>query len=582
MGLRVRLIAALTVVALVPPLVLAWRAGPILTGLRRDMSRTIRAHSAAVVNEWFASRTDATVEAVTAWVRTLDDMERSTERLLEPPRDRGLTRRQERALVDLRETAEAAGLDGGHVALVTLPGAPGTTTLAGWSSGGRDAEARPEPTPPGVARWSFTDGEGSLTARSSADWTTSSRPGAALRLTGEIVHDVSHVSERLSSAVSAKVTVSRWLPGRVYDDPSLLVVDDRGRAGEIGASRPGGALVAVVDVDLSAVGREETRQLTLALLAALLAGLAGAVALALVSAQLLAGPLRRLTDSVSRVADGEPAAGAMPSGPGEVGRLASAVDRMLAALQREHGRRLDAERRAAWRDIAQRVAHEVRNPLSPIRLAVDNLKRARAREPTRLAESVDVEADAILQEVRRLDRLVREFSEFARLPAPAPRPARLGDVVRAAVRGQIPDAERISCLVEVDPRLEEPIPFDEDLIAQAVANLARNAVQAIGDGPGRIRGEVRAEEWNDEAGNARRGAAITIQDDGPGMPEDLCETIFEPYVTGRGEAGTGLGLAIARRIVLDHGGAISAENVSGSGARFTIRLPIDGRFLGRD
>ncbi|MDH3285553.1 MAG: hypothetical protein OEQ13_12505, partial [Acidobacteriota bacterium] len=504
MGLRIRLIAALLAVAIVPPLILAWRAGPILAGFRQDISGTIRVGAREIVDEWFTAHADIATDAVSGWTDALSGLRRSPERLLDGKRASGLTRRQERAIEGIQAASVLSGLDAGSVFWV--PSSPPDATmkpLHAWPTSQDSPDNTEMRVPPGATSWFWSDADDSLHVVSARGWGVPERPDASLLLTGEIHHPLSHVAERLAIAVSAPVTISRWLPGRDYGDAALFAVDEDGRVHDLDAVPTERAIVAVVDVDLSAVGREETRQLRAALLWALLAGMAVAVAFALISAQLLALPIRRLTAAVSLVADGEPALGSMPAGPGEAGRLASAVDRMLAALRREHGRRIDAERRAAWRDIARRVAHEVRNPLSPIRLAVDNLKRAKARHPERLADDLDTEADAILQEVRRLDRLVREFSEFARLPSPEPRPVSPGELVHAAMRGQIPDAERISCEIEIDPEADRPIPLDRDLMSQAVANLTRNAVEAIGDRPGRIRAELRAVGRSDVAGAAR-------------------------------------------------------------------------------
>jgi nitrogen fixation/metabolism regulation signal transduction histidine kinase len=244
---------------------------------------------------------------------------------------------------------------------------------------------------------------------------------------------------------------------------------------------------------------------------------------------------------------------------------------MLASLSAEHERRLTAERRGAWRDVARRVAHEVRNPLSPIRLAVDNLRRARVRDASVLEQALDVELSAIETEVARLDRLVSEFSEFARMPQPLRTPMTLGEVVETAIRGQVTEPARIEVRIEPGGGLDETILGDRDLLGQAIANLARNAVEAFGGETGTIRARARREEGSSGASSV----VLEIEDDGPGIDESIGDTLFEPDVSGRG--GAGLGLTITRRVIAEHFGTIAVVSPPDGGTRFVITLPADGR-----
>ncbi len=220
-----------------------------------------------------------------------------------------------------------------------------------------------------------------------------------------------------------------------------------------------------------------------------------------------------------------------------------------------------AEKRAAWQEVARRMAHEVKNPLTPIQLTAQRLLR-RAREDRLDADTVRGGAETILGEVASLARLVDSFSRFAKLPAPNFAPCDAGDLVRHVASLYGPNHPKIAWRVEI-PDGPLPATWDADLVKAALINLVDNAVGALEgreDGTAALRLESRNGDY-----------LLLVEDDGPGVPEEARGRLFEPYFSTK-RKGTGLGLAIVRRTAEDHGGEISYEPLN-PGSRFVMRLP---------
>ena len=231
--------------------------------------------------------------------------------------------------------------------------------------------------------------------------------------------------------------------------------------------------------------------------------------------------------------------------------LRTALREMAEALERARSRELEAERLRAFRETARRIAHEMRNPLTPIRLAVSQLARSAAPGQR---EAIDV----LTAESGRLEQLAREFTEFGRLPEGPAAPVDLGELLQELARTTLPPAmEARLALDPATPVLEGHY----DPLRRAFSNILRNAVEACG-GTGRI--EIAAAPENG-------GARIEIRDHGPGIPPELEGRIFDPYCTGK-EGGTGLGLALAKQTVELHRGTIDVEPTPGGGATFVVRL----------
>lgn len=234
-------------------------------------------------------------------------------------------------------------------------------------------------------------------------------------------------------------------------------------------------------------------------------------------------------------------------------------------------RLINAQRQLAWRDVARRIAHEIRNPLTPIMLSTERLKR-------RYSDKIDDTdgvfqrcLDTIMRQVSDIGRMVQEFSDFARMPKPT---AAIFDLIETiedvcfAQRVVNPDFE-ITVSHGVD-RIE--FSGDQRLLGQAIGNIVRNAAEALSERPAEdeITGQI-----NVSVEQRAENVEVTVIDNGPGFPEDVKERLLEPYVTAK-EGGTGLGLAIVDRIIMDHGGTINLQSRSDGqqGAVVTVTLPI--------
>ena len=225
---------------------------------------------------------------------------------------------------------------------------------------------------------------------------------------------------------------------------------------------------------------------------------------------------------------------------------------------------LKAQRLAAWREVAQRIAHEIKNPLTPIQLSAERLRRRlasdRSPEEKRLLEEA---TGTIIQEVDGLRQLVDEFSRFARMPALTPKPTDLARLLEGVVVLYRESHPSLAIRSVFSPDLP-PIEVDPDQIKRAVLNLVDNAVEAVG-GTGEV---VVQTEWLPEAHRAR----IVVADDGPGIAADDRDRLFVPYFSTKA-TGMGLGLPIVHQIVSDHGGTIRVEDNIPHGSRFVIELP---------
>ena len=232
-----------------------------------------------------------------------------------------------------------------------------------------------------------------------------------------------------------------------------------------------------------------------------------------------------------------------------------------------------AQRKAAWSDVARRIAHEIKNPLTPIQLSAERLKRRFLREITSDPETFSQCADTIVRQVGDIGRMVDEFSAFARMPNPQIQAQDLGRIVREALILQKTAHPDINFAVEL-PERGPIVPCDRRLIGQALTNLLQNAADGIGmlplnpGPPDRLRGTIWVRVRSDE-----HEAAVSVADDGIGLPNADRLRLMEPYVTHKPK-GTGLGLAIVKKIMEDHGGAVTLDDPAhGTGAIATLILP---------
>jgi two-component system nitrogen regulation sensor histidine kinase NtrY len=254
--------------------------------------------------------------------------------------------------------------------------------------------------------------------------------------------------------------------------------------------------------------------------------------------------------------------GALAAAAVGVAEVVRAFNAMTQDLAAGRAKLAQAERVAAWREVARRLAHEIKNPLTPIAMSVETLRDAHAKGRQDFPEIFDEGTQAIGEEVRRLKRIVDEFSRFARLPAPERAPVPAEELV-GAVLALFPSPP---AGVEVEREVEAALPpvlADRDQVLQVLLNLVRNALDAMPSG-GTLGVAAR------RAGGA---VAFEVRDTGPGIAAEDLERVFEPYFTTK-EGGTGLGLAIARRIAEEHGGALEVESSAGRGATFRLTLPV--------
>ena len=275
-------------------------------------------------------------------------------------------------------------------------------------------------------------------------------------------------------------------------------------------------------------------------------------------------PINQLAAGAAEIASGNLEQQVAIQSRDEIGGLADVFNQMAAALKTSLGRRVAAERRAAWGDAARWLVHEIKNPLFPIRLSIENLQRAyrgRNAQSTKFEEIFVQCTDIVIEEVERQQRLVDEFNQFARMPPPKRELSDLNQIVQNVVNRYAESVEDIQ--IEESLALNLPsLSLDSEQITQALGNLINNAIEAMPDG-GTL--NVSTELVNEAK------IRIQIQDTGIGMSPEILAQIFEPYYTTK-DKGTGLGMAIVQRIVTDHDGEIFVESEAGIGTTVWIEL----------
>ena len=245
----------------------------------------------------------------------------------------------------------------------------------------------------------------------------------------------------------------------------------------------------------------------------------------------------------------------------EVGVLIESFNQMAQDLVENRRKRLEAEQIAAWREIARRLAHEIKNPLTPIQLAVQQMRDKYAGDDPEYQRFVTDCTEIVTEEVTTLRSLVQEFANFARMPSLSLSPSDLNESLRRVVR-LYPDARIHLDLADNQPLLE----LDEEQMRRVLINLIENGIDASGKN-----GQITIRTHRDG-----ETAILSVIDSGPGVPIEDRARIFQPYVSTK-ESGMGLGLAVVRSIIEDHGGHISVTDAPTGGARFDIQFPIPER-----
>lgn len=222
------------------------------------------------------------------------------------------------------------------------------------------------------------------------------------------------------------------------------------------------------------------------------------------------------------------------------------------------------ERLSTWREVARRIAHEIKNPLTPIQLSAERIWRRWRDRIVEDREVFDECVQTIVKQVKALKRMINEFSQFARMPDVSPRLDDLNEVVKESVVLFREAHPRVEFGLYLDPQLPK-LKFDKDAMKMVLANLLSNAIEAL-DGTGRIEVQTHFEPQD-------QVAVLEVRDNGCGVPDELKPKLFEPYFSTKGE-GRGLGLAIVNAIVADHGGSIRVRDNVPCGTRFIIELPL--------
>jgi signal transduction histidine kinase len=278
-------------------------------------------------------------------------------------------------------------------------------------------------------------------------------------------------------------------------------------------------------------------------------------------------PIEHLAVAAQEVAAGNWNAKVDVSSRDELGALAESFNTMTRQLADQRDRLVQSERVAAWRELARRLAHELKNPLFPLQITVENLVRSREADPGLFDEVFRESTATLLAEVTNLKAIIGRFSDFSKMPQPQLQAVDINQLVRQVLnlhsaQFQAEGRPKIDARFDADASLQK-IDADPDLLHRALSNLVLNALDAMPNG-GRLLVRTQA-----IPGRAR----IEVSDNGSGIAREECERLFTPYYTTK-QHGTGLGLAIVQSVVSDHHGNISVDSEPGKGTTFRIDLPL--------
>ncbi|HEX3570758.1 MAG TPA: ATP-binding protein [Acidobacteriaceae bacterium] len=288
-----------------------------------------------------------------------------------------------------------------------------------------------------------------------------------------------------------------------------------------------------------------------------------AVAASLWIAARISRPIEHLARAVQEVAGGNWDTTVDIRSRDEVGQLAAGFNHMTAQLTEQRDRLVQSERVAAWRELARRLAHELKNPLFPLQLTIENLVRSRQLSESEFEEVFQESTTTLMAELQNLKTIIGRFSDFSKMPKPQLHPEDIHQALRRLSSLYAPALEekKIALRTEV-PDSPLMVLADAELLHRALSNLVLNAMDAMPDG-----GTLTL------SAAPRNGAIeIRIADTGAGLTPEECDRLFTPYYTTK-QHGTGLGLAVVQSIIADHHGTISVRTASGGGAEFVIELP---------
>ncbi|MGD0860308.1 MAG: ATP-binding protein [Terracidiphilus sp.] len=327
-----------------------------------------------------------------------------------------------------------------------------------------------------------------------------------------------------------------------------------------------GNVLAVLTVTISRAGMVQAQQHIRAIAYGVAAaGILFAILCSLWIAARVSRPIERLAAAAEEVAGGNWETRVPEGGRDEVGVLARSFNHMTAQLASQRERLVQTERVAAWRELARRLAHELKNPLFPLQLTVENLARARQLPEAEFDEVFRESTATLGMEIANLKTIIGRFSDFSKMPKPELERIDARDAIERvrslyeAAGDQ--DAAKIRFEVQLSAQ-SMPLDADPELLHRAMSNLVLNAMDAMPEG-GTLTLSAQPKGETVE---------LRVADTGQGMTPEECERLFTPYYTTK-EHGTGLGLAIVQSVVADHGGAIAVESRMGGGTAFVITLP---------
>jgi nitrogen fixation/metabolism regulation signal transduction histidine kinase len=340
-----------------------------------------------------------------------------------------------------------------------------------------------------------------------------------------------------------------------------------------------GGREGIVTVPVTSRKREIERQIDeldrRVLFAAILFSLLGS-AIGYWMAERIADPVNRLTRATRRIAHGDLDARIAATSSDELRRLVEDFNQMADDLKRQRTELERTQRLEAWADMARQVAHDIKNPLTPIQLSAEHARRVNIDRGRPLSPVLDECVSAILTQVTLLRQIAAEFSSFASSPTARPEPTRLPELIhevvepyRAGLTGRI--------AITVDAPADLPtVTIDKTLFARALTNVIENALHAMpGRGTLRLESRESTVEGKEPGAGSPRFVSVRITDTGVGMDDESTSRLFEPYFSTKA-TGTGLGLTIAKRNVELNGGAIEVRSQRGVGTTVTMTLPVAG------
>ncbi|MCB1156720.1 MAG: HAMP domain-containing protein [Leptospiraceae bacterium] len=301
------------------------------------------------------------------------------------------------------------------------------------------------------------------------------------------------------------------------------------------------------------------------------------ILLSFIMARQISRPIVQLAYATQMVSKGETDVFLNLKEEGEMGILIDSFNQMTRDLKTKNEEIIHIQRIAAWKEVAQRMAHEIKNPLTPIQLSAERIRKKLDSQDKESFRNVVLDGtNTIIGQVKVLEHLVKEFSEFARMPTPILVNQPLNPLIEEAVN-LFKDTPNIRFELNLSRNLPEVF-IDRKLFLGVINNLIKNAVEAIQNSmieleitefQGIIRLRTRLEKKY-----LHKYVVLSVEDNGPGIPMHIRQKIFEPYFSTKESHGTGIGLAIVKKTVFDHQGRISIENTSLGGGHFKIELPI--------